>query len=515
MHACSGAPGVEAEPQAPCSWPSRRQPALRRGVRPHGRRGDPRRGAARVGAGHHRRPPRHVARRREGAPPGRGRDRQGLLGGGASAREHGARAERFTRSNAGVIRCARTASAVAGEREYAFRHALVRDVAYAQIPRAQRAEKHRAAAPMDRIAGSARGPRGDARAPLRRRLSTTRAAAGTDEPGTSRRARRICLRRAGDRASRSRVRGHCGFYASALESGRTDDPSACTALRLRTRCTSTGRQRRGNARGSRAGAARRRRPRASGRDRGLPRPRSGWSPGRRARSRALSTCVTSCQPTLGRRRDVLSQVARYRMLAGRERGRDPYRPGGARYRRGARSPGARAHALNNIGPAQVNHGDKRPRRHRAVPRDRAPIASPGPRAGSTTSARRGIRRRPRAASSAHGGGPEIGERIGNADLGRFIDDVSGSGSSRTGRGTSAGGHRPLPRGRQGAALPRSRRGSARHDPGSPEATPTARSETSDRASKTPAARRAGDPQKPDGVARRLPTWVLVEGERVD
>jgi class 3 adenylate cyclase/tetratricopeptide (TPR) repeat protein len=34
-------------------------------------------------------------------------------------------------------------SIVAGEVEYAFRHALVRDVAYEQIPRAQRADKHR------------------------------------------------------------------------------------------------------------------------------------------------------------------------------------------------------------------------------------------------------------------------------------------------------------------------------------------------------------------------------------
>ena len=37
-------------------------------------------------------------------------------------------------------------SAVAGEQEYSFAHALVRDVAYAQIPRGDRAAKHRAAA---------------------------------------------------------------------------------------------------------------------------------------------------------------------------------------------------------------------------------------------------------------------------------------------------------------------------------------------------------------------------------
>ena len=37
-------------------------------------------------------------------------------------------------------------STVAGETEYAFRHVLMRDVAYGQIPRAQRADKHRRAA---------------------------------------------------------------------------------------------------------------------------------------------------------------------------------------------------------------------------------------------------------------------------------------------------------------------------------------------------------------------------------
>ena len=45
-------------------------------------------------------------------------------------------------------------SAVAGETEYLFRHALVRDVAYNQIPRAQRSAKHKAAADwLESLAG--------------------------------------------------------------------------------------------------------------------------------------------------------------------------------------------------------------------------------------------------------------------------------------------------------------------------------------------------------------------------
>jgi predicted ATPase len=44
-----------------------------------------------------------------------------------------------------LIRPARTSS-MEGEREYSFWHLLVRDVAYSQIPRAERARRHRAAA---------------------------------------------------------------------------------------------------------------------------------------------------------------------------------------------------------------------------------------------------------------------------------------------------------------------------------------------------------------------------------
>jgi DNA-binding SARP family transcriptional activator/class 3 adenylate cyclase len=58
-------------------------------------------------------------------------------------------------------------SSMAGEREYGFRHVLVRDVAYGQIPRAERASKHRRAAgwlesldpdPVDRRGSGRRGP---------------------------------------------------------------------------------------------------------------------------------------------------------------------------------------------------------------------------------------------------------------------------------------------------------------------------------------------------------------------
>ena len=56
-------------------------------------------------------------------------------------------------------------SVIGGEMQYSFHHALVRDVAYAQIPRAERANKHRLAASGSR--------RSDVPKIILRRLLTT------------------------------------------------------------------------------------------------------------------------------------------------------------------------------------------------------------------------------------------------------------------------------------------------------------------------------------------------------
>jgi predicted ATPase/class 3 adenylate cyclase len=91
-------------------------------------------------------------------------------------------------------------SSVPGETEYAFLHLLVRDVAYGQIPRADRAEKHRRAA--DWI-GSLGGDRLEDRAELLAyhygaALELTRAAGG--DASALETPARLALRAAGDRA---------------------------------------------------------------------------------------------------------------------------------------------------------------------------------------------------------------------------------------------------------------------------------------------------------------------------
>ena len=109
-------------------------------------------------------------------------------------------------------------SAVAGEVEYAFRHVLVRDVAYDQLPRAARAERHQRAATW--IAGIGEG-RAEDRAELlayhwRRALELVRAARRPDGELASR--ARDALRKAGDRAlALGAFPRAAEFYASALD----------------------------------------------------------------------------------------------------------------------------------------------------------------------------------------------------------------------------------------------------------------------------------------------------------
>jgi class 3 adenylate cyclase/tetratricopeptide (TPR) repeat protein len=122
-------------------------------------------------------------------------------------------------------------SSVGGETEYAFLHLLVRDVAYGQIPRGARADKHRAAA--DWI-GSLSGERLDDRAELLAHhylsaLELARAAGmeTTDLEGAA----RLALRGAGDRAlGLGAYAAAERAYEAAVELWPEDDPQLAMLL---------------------------------------------------------------------------------------------------------------------------------------------------------------------------------------------------------------------------------------------------------------------------------------------
>jgi predicted ATPase len=92
-------------------------------------------------------------------------------------------------------------SSVAGDTEYAFAHALVRDVAYQQIPRVLRAEKHvRAAAWIEALSPDRTGDRADLLAYHYQAAIELRAAAGLDTTDLAERAR-VASYEAGTRAT--------------------------------------------------------------------------------------------------------------------------------------------------------------------------------------------------------------------------------------------------------------------------------------------------------------------------
>ena len=115
-------------------------------------------------------------------------------------------------------------SSVAGEEEYAFLHVLVRDVAYGQIPRADRARKHQLTAEWIESLGR---PQDHAELLAHHygaalELAT---ASGADTTALSARAR-DALRDAGDRAlSLNSFVTAKGFYQAALDLTPGDDPA--------------------------------------------------------------------------------------------------------------------------------------------------------------------------------------------------------------------------------------------------------------------------------------------------
>jgi class 3 adenylate cyclase len=123
-------------------------------------------------------------------------------------------------------------SSMAGEREFAFGHALARDVAYNELPRAVRTKKHAAVAGwIEQKAGDRAEDLAEILAhhyatahELARAAGETALAHDLVEPAVR------CLELAGDRASPLDVAATERYYARALEAGGSDDPRRSTLL---------------------------------------------------------------------------------------------------------------------------------------------------------------------------------------------------------------------------------------------------------------------------------------------
>ena len=114
-------------------------------------------------------------------------------------------------------------SAVAGENEHSFRHLLVRDVAYSQIPRAGRADKHRLAAEWVESLGRPEDQSEMLAHHYLQALELVRASGGEVAPLAER--ARLALRDAGDRAlALNALPSAARFYEAALELWPEDEP---------------------------------------------------------------------------------------------------------------------------------------------------------------------------------------------------------------------------------------------------------------------------------------------------
>ena len=118
---------------------------------------------------------------------------------------------------------------VEGESEYSFLHLLVRDVAYGQIPKAARSEKHRAAAEWMAALGRAEDHAEMLAHHYLQALEYARAAGSIDQALEER--ARLALRSAGDRAlGLNAFAAAARYYNGALELWPSDDPEHAQVL---------------------------------------------------------------------------------------------------------------------------------------------------------------------------------------------------------------------------------------------------------------------------------------------
>jgi class 3 adenylate cyclase/tetratricopeptide (TPR) repeat protein len=258
----------------------------------------------------------------------------------------------------GFVRRARVSS-VADESEYTFLHLLIRDVAYGQTPRGDRAEKHRRAAEWIESLGR---PDEHAETLAYHYLSALELARASRQPTDELANRaRHALREAGDRAAAlNAFDAAARSYASALELWPTNDPERPRLLLSYGTMLAIG-QESGEEElelaaralvelGDREHAARAEILLAD----------SDWRAGQRDAADAhLERAVRLVQeiPFSSAKARVLSEVSRYHMLGDRF---DDAIQIGRQALEMASELGldeVRAHALNNIGSSRANSGD--------------------------------------------------------------------------------------------------------------------------------------------------------------
>jgi class 3 adenylate cyclase/tetratricopeptide (TPR) repeat protein len=258
----------------------------------------------------------------------------------------------------GFVQRVRTSS-VADEREYTFLHLLVRDVAYGQIPRSDRAEKHRRAAQWTESLGRAEDLAEMIAYHYRSALELARASGQATEELTE--PARLAFREAGDRAAAlNAFEAAARSYAAALELWPPDDLerprlllSYGTMLAIAREAGEPELEEAARALvelGDNESAAQAELYLADG----------AWRSGKRDEADAhLERAVAFVRevPASPAKATVLSEVSRHHMLADRDRDAIAIGRQAVAMATELGMEVVRAHALNNIGVARVHGGD--------------------------------------------------------------------------------------------------------------------------------------------------------------
>jgi class 3 adenylate cyclase len=256
------------------------------------------------------------------------------------------------------IQRARRAS-VAGETEFAFKHLLVRDVAYGQIPRAERAEKHLRVAEWIESLGR---PEDQAEMVAHHYLNALelRRAAGRDVDELAERAR-VALREAGDRAAAlNALQQAQRYYAEALALTPEDDPARPEVLLRHGRMEHL----RSDAGGPSLEAARAgflaAGNRAKAAETALVLAQVAWNAGSSDETQKHledARDLVADEPPSRIQVEVLSNLSRYEMLADRNEKAVEFGVEALAMAEKLGLDDLRGHALNNIGSARAFMGD--------------------------------------------------------------------------------------------------------------------------------------------------------------
>jgi class 3 adenylate cyclase/tetratricopeptide (TPR) repeat protein len=250
-------------------------------------------------------------------------------------------------------------SSVEGETEFAFKHLLVRDVAYAQIPRADRAQKHVRTAEWIESFGR---PEDHAEMVAHHYLNALElASAAGQDVGELEARTRAALRDAGDRAAALQALDQAErYYGEALALSAGDDPEHLELMFRRgqvsfRRTAEASEDLLDACEGFRAAGDRERAAEAA-----LLLAEAAWYGGQRDRVvehlDAARSLVAGTPPSRVQAK-VLVEVSHYEMLADRNESAIEIGREGLRMAEELGLDVLRANALNNIGAARVHSGD--------------------------------------------------------------------------------------------------------------------------------------------------------------